>query len=234
MDNIEEIKKKMFESEAEAEQELAEKEEQLAREYEKFEQEKAIQPATVATNVPQVSNITAPNDFQANVSKGLNAVVAEAYANDEKFKQEITDTAKHSAQEYAELEKDRAELERQNVQYASELLETQQQLNQFQQADHKWDNQRSKRQFVYDGVKPIMQWVGIGEPMNIGLMVFLTILLTIPFIFGKPLQALIVGANPDDRKKQAQGYLWTLLALVLTALVIIAIVVPCKHFGVID
>lgn len=181
----------------------------------------------------RLHNVNEETEFSKKIQEGMVNIVKEAYANDEDFKSDIQDKAKTSAQEYANLEKDKAELERQNLQYASELLETQQALNEYKQAEHKWDNQRSRRQFVYDGVKPIMKWIGVDEPMNIGLMIFITIVMIIPFIIGKPLEALILGANPNDRVKQAKAWLWTLLAIVCTGIIITAIVVPCVYFGVI-
>lgn len=181
----------------------------------------------------RLHNVNEETDFSKKIQEGMVNIVKEAYANDKEFKDDIQDKAKTSAQEYANLEKDKAELERQNLQYASELLETQQALNEYKQAEHKWDNQRSRRQFVYDGVKPIMEWIGVKEPMNIFLMCFCVFWLIIPFIIGKPIEALIVGANPNDRVKQAKAWLWTLLALVCTGIVITAIIVPCVYFGVI-
>lgn len=181
----------------------------------------------------RLHNVTEETEFSKKIQEGMVNIVKEAYVSDEDFKSGIQEKAKTSAQEYANLEKDKAELERQNLQYASELLQTQQELNKFKQDDHRWDNLRSKRQVFYDGVKPILKWIGIEEPMNIGLMIFITVVMIIPFIIGKPLEALILGANPNDRVKQSKAWLWTLLALVCTGVVITAIVVPCVYFGVI-
>lgn len=198
------------------------------------------EPKTESVAVPipieekPIGNITKENEFQRNMNEGLNAIVKEAYTNDEDFKEELTEKTKDAAKTYADVEKGRASLEKQNLDYHAELIKTQQELEQYKQADHKWDNQRSKRQFVYDGIKPIMEWIGVDDPMNIPLMIFLTVVLIVPFIILKPLTALILGANPENRAKQAKAWLWTLFALTMTAAVLLAILLPCKYFGYIS
>ena len=198
----------------------------------------ATEPKKESVALPQIADevikpVVQENEFKRNIDKGLNAIVQEAYENDADFKQEITEKTKDAAKSYADVEKERAALEQQNLQYHSDLLKTQQELEQYKQADHKWDNQRSRRRFIYDGIKPIMEWIGVYEPMNVLRMAFLTAILILPFIIIKPITALIVGANPDNRAKQAKAWLWTLLALTLTTAVLLAIILPCKYFGVI-
>lgn len=184
-------------------------------------------------SVTKIENVTQDTNFSKTVESGMIDMLKEAHISDVDFKEQMIDKIKESALKRTELEKNKAELEQQNLQYQSELLETQQQLNKYQQEDDGYNAKRAKRQFVFDGIAPIMEWIGIKKPLNIPLMIFLTIVLIIPFIIGKPLGALIIGADPDVRKQQAKAWLWTILALTVTGAVLCAVLIPLDIYGII-
>lgn len=189
--------------------------------------------STIQAPINKIENVTQDTKFSQTVESGMIDMLQEAHINDNDFKQSMIDKIKESAVKRAELEKNKAELEQQNLQYQSDLLKTQQLLNEYQQEDDGYNAKRAKRQFVYDGIAPIMEWIGIKKPLNIPLMIFLTIILIVPFIIGKPLEALVVGADAEVRKQQAKAWLWTILALTVTAAVLCGILIPLDIYGII-
>ena len=187
-------------------------------------------------NVPQVnseptkqnklSTVNEPTSFSKAVDTAKLNVLDNAQKNDQKFIQKVTDELKEAAVKLAEVEKAKGELEKQNVEYAKELLETQQKLNSQKQDEDKWKCKQKRREYHFDGVKPIMEFVGIKTPMNIFILYSLTVILVWFFLANKLLQgtigALIAGASDTDRPKAAKAFMWTLLA-VLTAAVVVAL-----------
>lgn len=154
-------------------------------------------------------------------------VLENASNEDEKFVKTVKENLKDAAVKHTEVEQKKAEFVKQKVQYEQEKLETKQKENVHQQQEDKWANRQKRRQYHYDGVKPIMQFVGIETPMNLLLLYFLTLVLVWFFLIGKLLKgtigALIAGASDADRPKAVKGFLWTLLAIF--TVIIIAMVV---------
>lgn len=154
-------------------------------------------------------------------------VLENASNEDEKFVKTVKENLKDAAVKHTEVEQKKAEFVKQKVQYEQEKLETKQKENVHQQQEDKWANRQKRRQYHYDGVKPIMQFVGIETPMNLLLLYFLTLVLVWFFLISKLLKgtigALIAGASDADRPKAVKGFLWTLLAFI--AVIIIAMVV---------
>ena len=145
-------------------------------------------------------------------------VLAEASAEDEQFVDKVKSTLKKAAVKHTEVEEKRADFEKQKVDFASEVLQTEQQKNEHRAIEDKWANRERKRQYHYNGVKPIMRFVGIEEPLNLFLLYLLTLVLSPFFLLSKLLKgtvgALIAGASDGDRPKAVKGFLWTLIAII--------------------
>jgi len=184
---------------------------------------------TIADNTTQTANklstVNEPTSFSKAVDTAKLNVLDKAQKNDTKFVQKITDELKEAAVKLAEVEKSKGELEKQNVEYAKELLDTQQKLNEQKQDEDKWANKQKRREYHYDGVKPIMEFVGIKTPMNLFFLYLFTVLLFLPFLGDKLIRgtigALIVGATDGDRPKSAKAFMWTLLAVFTAAILIV-------------
>ncbi len=179
------------------------------------------------------------DDIVANIEKESKAVVVEAKnasngftqavdiakvetlkgaaATDEKFNKEFIGAIKDAALEIARLEKEKAALEKQNIEYEQELLETQQKLNEQKQVSDLWENRQKRRQYHFDGVRPIMEFVGVKTPMNLPLLYFLTFVIMWFFLLDKvwkgTIGALISGASDGDRPKAVKGFIWTVLGV---------------------
>lgn len=175
----------------------------------------------VVENLPDTSplQVSAPEtQFGAAMEQVKLNVLAEASAEDEQFVDKVKSTLKKAAVKHTEVEEKRADFEKQKVDFASEVLQTEQQKNEHRAIEDKWANRERKRQYHYNGVKPIMRFVGIEEPLNLFLLYLLTLVLSPFFLLSKLLKgtvgALIAGASDGDRPKAVKGFLWTLIAII--------------------
>lgn len=154
-------------------------------------------------------------------------VLENASNEDEKFVKTVKENLKDAAVKHTEVEQKKAEFVKQKVQFEQEKLETKQKENVHQQQEDKWANRQKRRQYHYDGVKPIMQFVGIETPMNLFILYFLTFVLVWFFLISKLLKgtvgALIAGASDADRPKAVKGFLWTLLAIFTVIIIAMAV-----------
>lgn len=145
-------------------------------------------------------------------------VLSEAGSDDKQFVDKVKKTLKSAAVKNTEVEEKRADFEKQKVDYASEVLQTEQQKNTHRAAEDKWENREKRRQYHYNGVKPIMTFVGITEPLNLFLLYLLTAVLAPFFLVSRFLKgtigALVAGAADDNRPKAVKGFLWTLVGMI--------------------
>jgi hypothetical protein len=182
-----------------------------------------------------VKNVTEATDFTRTLDDAKINTVKNAAATDEQFVKEFTEQVKQSALTSAQVEQEKQALEKQNVQFAQELLETQQKKNAKEQQISEWDKKQKRRQYHYDGVKPIMEFVGIKTPMNLPILYFLTTVL-MPFyllakLFKGTIGALIAGAEDADRPKAVKGFMWTLLAILALSAITLGILAVLKWLG---
>ena len=164
-------------------------------------------------------------------------VLAEASAEDEQFVNKVKGTLKRAAVKHTEVEEKRADFEKQKVDFASEVLQTEQQKNEHRAIEDKWANRERKRQYHYNGVKPIMMFVNIKDPLNLFLLYLLTFVLTPFFLLSKLIKgtigALIAGASDGDRPKAVKGFLWTLVAVIAMLIITAVIYLFLKWQGLI-
>lgn len=187
-----------------------------------IEQERAVE-----LHKSEITNVTAKTSFTEAIDIAKIKTVEEASVNDEKFRKEFTEKLKDATIKLAEVEEEKAGLEKQNILYHQELLNTQQELNEQLQAENQWANKEKRREYHYNGVKPILMFVGIKEPMNIAILYILTSIL-IPFYLANKLiagtiGALISGASDDNRPKAVKGFLFTLLAVTCAGLLAVMV-----------
>lgn len=190
---------------------------------------------------PQLKPVNAPTAFTQAVDQAKIATITEVAATDKRFVREFTDNVTDAALVSAQVEQERQRLEKQAVEYEQELLETRQQLNKLEQQTTKWEKRQKRRQFFYDGVKPIMMFVDIKEPMNILLTLLFTIILCPFFLLSKlgkgTIGNLLSGATDANRPKAVKNFIWTMLGL-LVAVIVIAIIfvvfLVLKHYGIIN
>ena len=171
--------------------------------------------------MPAVSNITTETEFSQAVEAAKIETIKEASVSNKDFIEKFQDNVIKAAEKLAEVEREKAELEKQNIEYHQELLNSEQLLNEQKQAEDKWNNRQKSREYHYNGVKPIMEFVGIKSAMNVAILYFLTAILIWFFLFAKlwkgTVGALIAGASDSDRPKAVKGFLWTMIGIVALA-----------------
>lgn len=186
---------------------------------------------------PLVANVTQATDFTKAVDQAKIQAVQEAAASDEKFVKDFTEQLKQATLKAAQVEQEKQELEKQNVQYHQELLETQQKLNEKEQQISEWDKKQKRRQYHYDGVRPIMEFVGIKSPMNLFILYALTAILVWFYLLNKLFKgtvgALISGAEDENRPKAVKGFLWTMVAVIFMGAIALAVVLVLRWLGVV-
>lgn len=192
-----------------------------------IEQERAVESRTGELQVNEIRNVTASTTFTEAIDRAKIDTVEEASANDKTFKKEFTDKLKDATLKLAELETEKAELEKQNIEYHQELLSTQQKLNEQLQAENAWINKEKRREYHFNGVKPILGFVGITSPMNLVILYILVVIL-IPFYLVNKLVSgtigvLISGASDSNRPKAVKGFLFTLLAVTCAGLLAVIV-----------
>lgn len=184
----------------------------------------------VSKNLPNKVDENQPKmvtEFSNSMDKVKQNILAQASVEDDKFIDTIKENVKHAATKLTEVEKGKAEYQVQQVDYEKEKLDTKQKKNINEQKSDDWTIKQRRRQFHFDGVKPIMNFVGITEPMNLFFLYFLAIVLTPLFLIAKifkgSIGALIAGAQDSNRSKSAKGFLWT-MACLLSVLILICLV----------
>ncbi|MBQ2894120.1 MAG: hypothetical protein IJE92_01220 [Clostridia bacterium] len=187
---------------------------------------------------PQLKPVNVPTAFTDVVDKAKISTITDVAATDKRFVREFTDQITDAALVSAKVEQERQRLEKQAVEYEQELLETKQQLNKLEQQTNKWEKRQKRRQFFYDGVKPIMMFVDIKEPMNILLTLVMTIIIFPFFLVSKFVRGtignLLSGATDDTRPKAVKNFLWTILALTVVLVLAFVVFLVLKHYGIIN
>jgi len=186
----------------------------------------------------QIKPVMASSKFTEKVNEVKGKILDDASENSEEFISEFTANVKDAAVKLVEVEKEKAELEKQNIIYHQELLEKGKLINEYEKRDNEWENKQKKRQFHYDGVKPIMLFVGVTDPMSLFFLYSLTVFLTPFFLFQKfwtgTFGAILSGAKEEDRENTAKGFLWTLLCLLAVSAIAIPTLIILNHYGVIS
>lgn len=193
-------------------------EEEKAREEEKSRQENSQLKEYEPYALSKVQNVTSETDFSKAVDKAKIDVMKEAWVNDTKFTNDFKEQLKKATIKSAELETEKQDLEKQNIVFQNELLETKKKLNEYTQSKDSWESKQKSRQFHYDGVSPIMEFVNIKKPMNLVILYFLVLILIIPFLLSKLFKGtignMISGAEDSNRPKAVKGFLLTMLGVI--------------------
>lgn len=163
-------------------------------------------------------------------------VLEDASENDAMFKNQIKENVKEAAVKLTEVEKEKADYVKKQVGYESTKLETKENQEKHQQKEDKWLNRQKRREFHFNGVKPIMSFVGISEPMNLLFLYFFAVVLLIPFFVSKlfrgTIGVLLAGAEDGNRSKTAKAFIWTVIALAVALLLFVLVYLFLKWQGI--
>lgn len=163
-------------------------------------------------------------------------VLNNAAVEDQSFITTVKENVKEAAVTLTKVEKKKAEFQEHQVDAKDEELDTARKKNKHIQDENYWENRKKKREYHFDGVKPIMNFVGIETPMNLIFLYVLAIILSPLFIISKLCKgsfgALLSGANDAERSKGAKGFLWTLLCVFSLLLIMCLIYLFLKTQGI--
>lgn len=187
----------------------------------------------VAIPEQKIDNITKSTKFSDVVDDAKINIIKEASANDEKFVADLKNKLKEAATEAAELEKDKQTLERKNLELEENYIKTKTELEQQTQSQNKWTNKEKAREYHYNGLKDIMLFLHINNPMCIPLMYIFAVigspLYLVWTLILSPIGTLICGTKDNERPKSVKGAIYTILCLALVILVAFS-VYACGHF----
>lgn len=163
-------------------------------------------------------------------------VLEDASENDAMFKNQIKENVKEAAVKLTEVEKEKADYAKQQVGYESAKLETKENKEKHQQKEDKWLNRQKRREFHFNGVKPIMSFVGITEPMNLFFLYLFALVLLVPFFISKlfrgTIGVLLAGAEDGNRSKTAKAFIWTIIAVAVALLLFVLVYLFLKWQGI--
>jgi len=182
----------------------------------------------------KIQNLTQPTEFSQAIDQAKIHTIKTASAEDQKFNEDFKNQLKEAVLKSAELEKEKQELEKQNIELQQDYIFTKQQLESQTQAVNKWNNKRERRQYHYDGLKDIMEFLHIDNPMCIWLM-YLFALIASPIYLLKvliisPIATLIGGTKTGNRPKLVKGAIYTVLLIALVSVVVVGFYLAGHHW----
>ena len=220
----------------------------LAKEFQEHKKENAIVEKPI-DNKEVVKDFIDVNDkltdakrYQSEFSKAMsqaNEQVAKELTADKNGKvyKDMENALGGAITQTALNEKAKAEYDAKIIALQNKITENEHLIEELKQQKTGYEKKYAEREFVYKGVEPVLKMVGIDSPASKTLMIILTIFLTIPYVFWKLVRGIFVtpmtGMEKNDRANLVKGYLWTLLALVITAVILVTIFVPLSIYGII-
>lgn len=180
---------------------------------------------SLSNNKSEISNITKDTDFSNELNKAKISILAEASTEDNKFIDRLKKELKEASIKSAQLEKDKQELERKNIELQQNFINTQNKLQNQVQQENKWNNKEKSRQYHYNGLKDIMHFIHINNPMCVPLMYLFALLVSPIYIIWTlvlcPIGTLIAGTKDNQRPKFVKSAIATILLITFTILIIL-------------
>lgn len=156
-----------------------------------------------------------------------------ATSNDKDFVGELSNKNKDVLKASIDLERERVEAEKQKILLEQEKIANEKEKSLNERLKGKFGAKLDAQEYHYKSLKPILETVGVKNPMNVYLMWIIAILSCVIPIYPIKLLCcatfgnLLAGANSDSRKGFAKGCMWTAIAILgisLTALLVFAMV----------
>ena len=173
----------------------------------------------------EIANITKETQFSKMMDEAKQTIMKEASAEDEKFIQALKNEIKEAGLKSAQLEKEKQELEIENIALEQNYIQTKNELESQKQKVNKWENKQKAREYHYNGLKDIMEFIHINNPMCIPLMYLFAFIISPIYIlwtiFLCPLGTLIAGTKDNNRPKLVKGAIYTILLVALIASLIL-------------
>lgn len=211
--------------------ELGKELQELKTEIEQQKQEQS--QAVIESKENKISNITQATAFTNAIDSAKIETIKRASAEDDKFNEDFKAELKQAVLKSAQLEKEKQELEKKNIELQQNYVKTKSELETQIQSVNKWENKQKAREYHYNGLKDIMLFVHINNPMCIPLMYIFAALVSPIYLVWTlilaPLGTLIAGTKDQERPKLVKGAIYTILCVALVA-VIVLLFYACGHF----
>lgn len=181
----------------------------------------------------QIGNITQETNFSKIIDNAKVETIKRASAEDDKFNEDFKNELKQAVLKSAQLEKEKQELEKRNIELQQNYIKTKNELENQIQSVNKWDNKQKAREYHYNGLKDIMLFVHINNPMCIPLMYIFAVLISPIYLVWTlilaPIGTLIAGTKDQERPKLVKGAIYTILCIALV-LVLAILFYACGHY----
>lgn len=181
----------------------------------------------------QIENITKATDFSNAIDSAKIETIKRASAEDDKFNEDFKTELKQAVLKSAQLEKEKQELEKKNIELQQNFIKTKSELETQKQSVNKWENKQKAREYHYNGLKDIMLFVHINNPMCIPLMYIFAILVSPIYLVWTlilaPFGTLIAGTKDQERPKLVKGAIYTILCIALVCVLALGIY-ACMHY----
>lgn len=180
-----------------------------------------------------ISNLTQTTAFTDTVDKAKITTIQQASLEDKQFNEDFKAELKEAVLKSAQLEKEKQELEKKNIELQQNYIKTKNDLETQTQSVNKWENKQKSREYHYNGLKDIMLFIHIENPMCIPLMYFFAILVSPIYLLWtlilSPLKTLVCGTKEENRPKYIKNAVYTILCVGL-AVMIGFMIYACCHF----
>ena len=181
----------------------------------------------------QIGNITQETNFSKIIDTAKIETIKRASAEDDKFNEDFKNELKQAVLKSAQLEKEKQELEKRNIELQQNYIKTKNELENQIQSVNKWDNKQKAREYHYNGLKDIMLFVHINNPMCVPLMYIFAFLISPIYLVWTlilaPIGTLIAGTKDQERPKLVKGAIYTILCIALV-LVLAILFYACGHY----
>lgn len=159
--------------------------------------------------------------------ENIKKVVLISTGKDKNYVEELHGQSKEVLTGSIELEKAKVEKEKAAILLQQEQIATQKEKELNDRLKAKYGAKLDQQEYHFKSLQPILETFWIKKPMNIYVMWIIAIVGCITLIYPTKLLIcatfgnLIAGANSESRKGLAKGCIWTMIAILGLALLVI-------------
>lgn len=156
-----------------------------------------------------------------------------ATSNDKDFVGELSEKNKDVLKSSIDLEREKVEAEKQRILLEQEKIAKEKEENLNERLKGKFGAKLDAQEYHFKSLKPILETVGVRNPMNVILMwiiavsCFIIPIYPLKLLFCATFGNLLAGASSENRKGFAKGCMWTAIAILgisMTALLVFGMV----------
>ena len=210
--------------------EVEELQKQLAEKQEQENSEKSTNPNEEDTPNQALTIKEMTYNEVTEMAKKTNLL---ATSEDKDFVGELSEKNKDVLKSSIDLEREKVEAEKQRILLEQEKIAKEKEENLNERLKGKFGAKLDAQEYHFKSLKPILETVGVKNPMNVILMwiiavsCFIIPIYPLKLLFCATFGNLLAGASSENRKGFAKGCMWTAIAILgisLTALLVFGMV----------